>query len=82
MINGGGSVLIQLIRQPFKTKQYAFIVPWNTFLHIGYIYMDENIEKKIEYENSPRNYTTDIFSLGQVIIRLILEREQYGQTYL
>lgn len=44
LINGGGSVLIQFIRQPFKTKQHAFVVPWNTFLHVGYIFMDETVE--------------------------------------
>jgi hypothetical protein len=41
LINAGGSVIIQLIRQPFKTKQIAFIVPWNAFLHVGHIHMDE-----------------------------------------
>ena len=51
LINGGGSILIQFIRQPFKTKQYAFIVPWNTFLHIGYIYIDEIIENIQCYQN-------------------------------
>ncbi|CAF3495362.1 unnamed protein product [Rotaria sordida] len=51
LINGGGSVLIQFIRQPFQTKQYAFIVPWNTFLHIGYIYMDEIIENNMCHRN-------------------------------
>lgn len=44
LINGGGSVLIQFVRQPFQTKQSAFVVPWNSFLHVGFIYMDENEE--------------------------------------
>ena len=44
LINGGGSVLIQFVRQPFQTKQSAFIVPWNSFLHVGFIYMDESDE--------------------------------------
>ncbi|CAM4869415.1 unnamed protein product [Rotaria socialis] len=56
LVNGGGSVLIQFIRQPFQTKQYAFIVPWNTFLHIGYIYMDETSENIVCH----RNYSESI----------------------
>lgn len=37
-------MLLQFVRQPFQTKQKAFIVPWNSFLHVGLISMDETEE--------------------------------------
>lgn len=46
-MNAGGSVILEFIRSPFKTKQSAFIVGWNVFLHVGYINMDENTEQTI-----------------------------------
>ena len=61
LINGGGSLLIQFIRQPFKTKQYAFMIPWNTFVHIGYIYLDEIIENIICHRNSLNNLQPKIW---------------------
>ncbi|CAF0943281.1 unnamed protein product, partial [Didymodactylos carnosus] len=42
LVNGGGSILLDFTRQPFKSKQLSIFVPWNKFVHIGYIYMDEN----------------------------------------
>ncbi|CAF1514254.1 unnamed protein product, partial [Didymodactylos carnosus] len=42
LVNGGGSILLDFTRQPFKSKQLSIFIPWNKFVHIGYIYMNEN----------------------------------------
>jgi teneurin len=77
LINGGGSVIIQFVRQPFKSKQSAFIVPWNTFLHVGYIFMDENQEnvtcqRNLSRSVEPQLWDTSLdyaYTLGSQIIR-------------
>ncbi len=79
LINGGGSVLIQFNRQPFKTKQYAFIVPWNTFFHIGYIYMDENIENNLCYGNFSENVQPKLWDTS--LDRSFINNEQYNYAY-
>lgn len=79
MINGGGSILIQFNRQPFKTKHYAFIIPWNTFYHIGYIYMDENIENNICYANISENVQPKLWDTS--LDRSFINNEQYDYAY-
>ncbi|CAF4023410.1 unnamed protein product, partial [Adineta steineri] len=79
LINGGGSTLIQFIRQPFKTKQYAFIVPWNTFLHIGYIYLDETIDNTHCCINMSNNIQPKLWDTS--LDRTFLNNNQYDYAY-
>lgn len=79
LINGGGSVIIQFIRQPFKSKQSAFIVPWNTFLHVGYIYMDENQENLTCQRNLTRSLEPQLWDTS--LDRSFIPNEQHDYAY-
>ncbi|CAF1592934.1 unnamed protein product, partial [Adineta ricciae] len=79
LINGGGSILIQFIRQPFQSKQYAFIVPWNAFLHIGYIYMDEIQDNTICQTNTSENLQPKLWDTS--LDRSFLPNHQYDYAY-
>ncbi|UJR35679.1 hypothetical protein I4U23_028429 [Adineta vaga] len=79
LINGGGSILIQFIRQPFQSKQYAFIVPWNTFLHVGYIYMDEILNNTICHTNLSNNIQPKLWDTS--LDRHFLPNHQYDYAY-
>ena len=79
LINAGGSVLIQFIRQPFQTKQYAFLVPWNTFLHIGDIYLDETIEYPICQQNHSKIIEPKLWDTS--LDRTFLPHENFDYAY-
>lgn len=79
LINAGGSVLIQFIRQPFQSKQYAFLVPWNTFLHIGEIHMDETSEYAICERNHSDIVEPKLWDTS--LDRTFLPHEQFDYAY-
>jgi hypothetical protein len=79
LVNGGGSVLLQFIRQPFQTRQYAFMIPWNTFLHIGYIYMDEHLENLPCQTNISDNAEPKLWDTS--LDRSFIPNEKYDYAY-
>jgi hypothetical protein len=53
LVNGGGSVTLQFLRQPFKTKAATVTVPWNKLITMDPVIMTLGDEAITEPEPCP-----------------------------
>lgn len=52
VVNGGGSITLQFMRQPFNAVYRTFYVPWNQLMHIGECRMSTQVQKETEISES------------------------------